>query len=136
MEEIKYILFIIGAIVTLITFSEKITKIKNWFTHLFSRKKSIEIKIINKVIAYCDFFVENIDDDNLENKYSKMENDIDFIFSNTKYEFILKFNKKFIDKFMKYVGYKKEFRTEHNFYKFSYLYHKNTDLILALSNET
>ena len=135
MEEIKYLLFIIGALITLITFSEKITRFKNYLVQLFSKKKQVEMKIVNKIIEYYDFFAENIDKENLENKYSKIESDIDFAFSNIKYELILKFNNRFIDKYMKYIGYKSDFRTKDNFYKFSHLYFKNTDLILSLSNK-
>ncbi len=136
MDQVLIIISIIGAIVTVITFSEKITKIKSFLVNSFSKKKNIEIKIVNKMIEYYNFFTENMDKENCELKYSKMEDEIDFILKNIKYKMVLKFDNKFIDKYMKYIGYKKEFRTTENFYKYSHLYFKNTDLILELSKST
>jgi hypothetical protein len=126
MNNIKWILIVLlPTVVAIIAFLDYGNRI--WKSIFFSTIKS-EKRIIMKIIDWYKCIDESdLDNDNELRKLEVIENELNFIFSLKKNKkFILNFNNRFIRKFLKYCGIKKEFQNNKElFKKYARLNHPN-----------
>lgn len=136
MDKLWYYILIFGGPISLIVayigFGKDIVKFFNWIFRKEDREKKICIKIL-EWFAYID---KNLTDKSIElQELDHIEKEIDFQFSmkkNSKY--ILKFSNRFIDKYLKFIGIQKKYRSKENFIKCAPFKHENLEVILGLES--
>ena len=127
---------LLALVITYLTIGRHIKQLFSNIKKRLSKNLKKQICIVTKIIDWFNYIDINLDQESFNMAYiNSLEKEIDFMFSNIKSKnYILKFNKKFRSKALKYYGLKKEYHNTESFNKYVRLNYDYVKLIIGLSN--